>query len=482
MHSANATDTVRRSSRVQFTLPIAVTSLEPAAPFSEVCETMVVNAHGCSMFSPQRLDAGVPIQFRKREGRVIMAHVVDCQPMASGQHGWQLSARLDQPGNFWELESCPEDWARLLDLPSTGSQAPRKLAKGQTHPASTLKLVSDKTHLQLTDSDLRAMIAQAVQPLQAEVAELKERLAQGGARRSQFEISLSHIPPEVEEKLGQRLRQDLGEQVLTQTRTQSEQVFEAAKEAIGKKIRDAQNEFREHLTKELQTVEQQAQSLSQEIAASVGKRFDSGLERLQQQALEAGTRAEAKGEEHLRSLKQRLGQEHDSYRREMQKVQEAAASESSKLQSQLTTLGARVTELDDRACKLESDLDTRLARMATDAVSSARVQLEVAVDVVLKELSTRNAKELEAQLNEARSKLKTVQKGIEASVSELVKTEVAAGLLSFGQTMEALAQDSVGRWRVALARDLGSLAKILGEPFRPAEVFPNSEASESAAD
>jgi hypothetical protein len=64
----------------------------------------------------------------------------------------------------------------------------------------------------------------------------------------------------------------------------------------------------------------------------------------------------------------------------------------------------------------------------------------------------------------------------------LVKTEVAAGLLSFGQTMEALAQDSVGRWRVALARDLGSLAKILGEPFRPAEVFPSSEAGESAAD
>jgi hypothetical protein len=48
--------------------------------------------------------------------------------------------------------------------------------------------------------------------------------------------------------------------------------------------------------------------------------------------------------------------------------------------------------------------------------------------------------------------------------------------------MEVLAQDSVGRWRVALARDLGSLAKILGEPFRPADVYPSREAGESAAD
>ena len=48
-------------------------------------------------------------------------------------------------------------------------------------------------------------------------------------------------------------------QVLQQTRQQSEQVMEATKEAIGKKIREAQNEFREHVTKELQQVGQHAQ-------------------------------------------------------------------------------------------------------------------------------------------------------------------------------------------------------------------------------
>ena len=40
MHSVNAAESMRRSSRVPITLPIAVTSLEPTRPFSEIlaCE------------------------------------------------------------------------------------------------------------------------------------------------------------------------------------------------------------------------------------------------------------------------------------------------------------------------------------------------------------------------------------------------------------------------------------------------------------
>jgi hypothetical protein len=168
----------------------------------------------------------------------------------------------------------------------------------------------------------------------------------------------------------------------------------------------------------------------------------------------------------LRSLQQRLGEEHAAYRREMQQVQASAASESSRLQTQVTGLGARISELDDTACRLESGMDARLSQMANDAISGARIQLETQVDVVLKELGSRNAKELGIQLDDACGKLKTVQKGIETSVSELVRTQIAATLLSFGETMDALAKDSVGRWRVALAKDLDSVAKILGGQFQ----------------
>ncbi len=135
MHSANVPETMRRSSRVPITLPIAVTSLEPSAPFSEICETLVVSAHGCAIFSPAKLEAGIPVQFRRKGGGVTKAHVVDCQPMAAGQHGWQVAAKLDQPENFWGLETCPEDWGRLVDIHSDDPQPTRRVAvrsdKGQ---------------------------------------------------------------------------------------------------------------------------------------------------------------------------------------------------------------------------------------------------------------------------------------------------------------------------------------------------------------
>ena len=86
----------------------------------------------------------------------------------------------------------------------------------------------------------------------------------------------------------------------------------------------------EHVTQELQKVEQQAQTLSEDITSKVGQHLQSGGERFKQQVSEAGSRFEQQGEQHLRSLQQRLGDEHATYRREMQQVQAAAASESSR--------------------------------------------------------------------------------------------------------------------------------------------------------
>jgi hypothetical protein len=447
MHAPNLPD-LRRSSRLPIALPILVTSLEPDSGFSEVCETLVVSAHGCAMRSSMKLDAGVPVQFQSKDGRWTMAHIVDCQPMDSDQQGWKLGARLDQPDNFWGLETWPDDWSQLSELPARVEQPPR----GKRLPEY---------------ARFRAVIAEFVEPLQAEIKELREKLAQGSPRRSQFEISLSHIPSEVEEKLLVRLREDLGVQVLRQTRQQSEQVLEAAKEAIGKKINEAHNEFREQVGQDLQAVEQRAQGFSEEIIDAVQKHLVSGAERFQKQVLEAGIRLERRSEEFLRALQQRLSEEHDMCRRDMQRVQEAVGSESSRLQAQNADLATRMAKLDETARQLESDLDSRLVQMGSDIISGARTQLERALDVVLKELGTRNSQELGKQLDDACEHLKSVQKGIEGSISQLLKAHVTGTLLSFGQTMEELAQDSVGRWRQALAKDLSSLANTLGRQFRP---------------
>ncbi len=124
MHNAKSPAALRRSSRVPINLPVLVTSLEPGTRFSEVCETLVVNAHGCAMRSPVKLDAGVLLHFHSKEGRETTAKVIACQPMAADRSAWQLAARLDRPENFWGLTSCPPDWA-LLPVRSSISRRTR---------------------------------------------------------------------------------------------------------------------------------------------------------------------------------------------------------------------------------------------------------------------------------------------------------------------------------------------------------------------
>jgi len=113
MQNANSPAVLRRSSRVPVNVPVLVTSLEPGTRFSEVCETLVVNAHGCAMRSPVKLDAGVLLHFHSKEGRETTAKVIACQPLEADRTSWRLAARLDRPENFWGLTTCPADWAQL---------------------------------------------------------------------------------------------------------------------------------------------------------------------------------------------------------------------------------------------------------------------------------------------------------------------------------------------------------------------------------
>ena len=621
MTARKTPQTSRRSSRVPATIPTLVTCLEPRSHFSEICETLVVNAHGCALRSPMPLDAGIPMQLQIGEGRLATAHVVDCQPIGSDGQGWRVGAQLDHPANFWGLKPCPEDWLRMLEMSAPAEQHPTN--GGKTAPKMPM---------------LRELVTELVEPLQAEITELREKLAREGPKRSSFEVSLTHIPPEVEEKLELRLRQDVGTQVLNQSRQQAEEVLAAAKTAIEQKISEGQDEFRQRAAQQLQALEQRAYGISEEVADRVRQHLRAGAEELGQQVSEAGTRLQQEGQDFLKTLQQRLGEEHETHRREMEKVQAAVTSEAARLQAQISDLGGRIGKLQESARRFESDLDTRMAQMAGESVAGARAKIETAaeavlsaqlarlnaqisekmlpvlgqaesliadvrsttdslraendraglqiaavreekkqfqqwlgeqasaykaelrarleqeilksasgaaaqletdlkaslathldraridltaemerlmngaktlekslvqetgswlaqqstdfqkqihdaltetggrirgrVDLAVEEISARNAKELGNRLDEACEHLKTLENEIAASVSGSLRAQVAATAQSFEQGIEELAQHSVGRWRLALAKDLNSVAKVLGEHLRP-EVIPD---------
>jgi hypothetical protein len=474
MQRADVADTPRRSSRLPISVPIRVTSLEPAINFSEVCETLVVNAHGCAMRSPVRLEAGVPLRFQTKEGRETMARVVVCQPMESDEPGWKLGVKLDRPENFWGLKPCPEEWMELVEMSKATGPRPRKMSVVNSEPVHqplspnppTLKAVFDKLERQLSDDHLKSLLTELVRPLNADLAEMKEKLVRGESKRSRFEVSLSQIPPELEEQLWSRLRQELGSQALQQAREQGAQVFGAAKAAIEEKITIAQEDFRQRVSQDLQAVEQRSQAISLEMADTVRHQLRAGAEKFQQQALEAGSRLDRRGEEHLQVLHQRLGEEHDAYRREMEQVQAAVESKSAQLEARVVDLGSRTGKLDESVRRFESNLDAHLEKIAGDIVTAASTELDSTAGVVLRKLKTDGAKDLENQLDQACRRLNTIQKEIEGSISGALKAQVAEAMQAFEQTMEELAEHSVGRWRLALAKDLNSVATLLGEKIR----------------
>jgi hypothetical protein len=138
MQSSTIPITSRRSSRVPTAMRILVTSLTPEAHFSEICETLVVSAHGCAMQSPARLEAGVPVQFHTKDGRETTGYVVDCQPIGSDERSWRLGATLDRPENFWGLKTCPEDWISPGNADAGRQHSSRKPAETVRPPQKSI--------------------------------------------------------------------------------------------------------------------------------------------------------------------------------------------------------------------------------------------------------------------------------------------------------------------------------------------------------
>ena len=228
-------------------------------------------------------------------------------------------------------------------------------------------------------------------------------------------------------------------------------MLEAARAAIDQKTTESHDQFLQRVTRELQAVEQRTQGLSTEFGHNLREHLNRGLGELHQEVVDAGNRLKRLSEDLLQVMEHSLGEEHDARRRQLEQVQAAVSSESARLQQQIADLDRRMGKLDESACRLESGLDKRLSQMALDTVSSARSQMESALEAALNELGTRNAQELGNQLDEAGANLKIIQKGIEASASESLKIQVADTLQSFEHSMDDLAQKSVERWRIAFA-------------------------------
>jgi len=465
MQDGSSSAGLRRSSRVPTALPILVTSLE-GTHFSEVCETLVVNAHGCAMLSPAKLDTGVALRFHSKDGRETTARVVSCQPVGPDHRRWRLGARLDQPDNFWGLSDCPEDWAlpvtptRLSHVfPPTTTLAPYKM---QLPPQPSPEAMMDTLARRL-EGPVKRLISETVLPLQTEIAELKERLAHREANPGRFELSLNSIPPELEQRVKLRLRDDLGPQVLQEAREQYANLLAAAKTTIDQRTNEGYDEFVRRVSQELGTVESRAEAVAGQISENAHLTLQRGIEDVRQHVLDGGNALKRLSNELFEYLQQNLNDEHNARREDLEKLRTAIGAESSRLIEQIEYIEGRIAKLDQSARELESGLDKRLSQMASNTVKDARAQLEAAAGEIHDELMARAGKSVGDQLEQASQTMRSVQTGIVASASDALKAHAEENLLTFRRSTEDQAERSVERWRRKLADSLNAASKNLGE-------------------
>ena len=464
MHNENTLVSLRRSSRIPATMPILVTSLD-GAHFSEVCETLVVNAHGCAIRSRAKLDPGVSLHFHSKDGRGITAQVVSCQPMESDSQSWRLGARLEHPGNFWGLQNFPKDWtvSRTSALP----KVPQLAAPAQ----SSVQLSGGPSEWpesspQLSEKYVKRVIVELVRPLHVEITAMKEKLARADANRSRFDVSLSSIPPELEQQLEQRLRQDLGPKVIEEARQQSSHMLSATKAAIEQMVVEVQAAFQRRSKEELEIVEQRAGQISAHIVETIREQLRDGVGDLQRKLVDGRNQLRRTSDELLVSLQTSLNAEHNTRREELEQLRVGVAAESLRLHEQIEQLDGRISTLDESLRSWESGLAGSLSHMATDALNNTRNEIEGVADSILQELKTRGAQTVANQMDEATGNMRIVQKGIIASVSESLKAQSAEALQEFEHSLDELSHSSIERCRNRIATGLNAVVKNLGEQFQ----------------
>jgi hypothetical protein len=102
---------IRRSTRLPLEVPVRVTSLNPAVPFSEQCNTTLVNAHGCGLIATRALTQGIQVRLEIVSAkRHTTARVGEVVPLGGDPETWLVGLELDVPGNFWGIEYAPSDW------------------------------------------------------------------------------------------------------------------------------------------------------------------------------------------------------------------------------------------------------------------------------------------------------------------------------------------------------------------------------------
>jgi hypothetical protein len=125
MDTEKSPESGRRSTRIRAQILLRITSLDPAAPFSETGHTLVLNTQGCGVRLSCPLQPGVAVSLDDLPiGKSVTARVANCVPLGTGGQWWMVGIALDEPGNVWGIHPAPADWGSEAPVASAAAAAP----------------------------------------------------------------------------------------------------------------------------------------------------------------------------------------------------------------------------------------------------------------------------------------------------------------------------------------------------------------------
>jgi hypothetical protein len=158
---------IRRSTRLPLKVPVLVTSLDAAHPFSEPCDTTLVNAHGCGLIAAREMAHGIQVRLEIVSAkRHTTARVSEVVPLGGDPETWLIGLELDVPGNFWGIEYAPSDWK--IEEPVPPAAEPARPDRRNEQETSVAAKPARSRRWRLTDISAGACYLETAAPLPAQ--------------------------------------------------------------------------------------------------------------------------------------------------------------------------------------------------------------------------------------------------------------------------------------------------------------------------
>ena len=298
----------RRSTRVRARIPLLISSLDPALPFSILSETMMVNAHGCLAKVPQPFEVGMPVRLRVPKsppaktadsgmldgGSEATARVVICEPIGKGESAWVVGIELDTPRNLWGLTPSPEDWKPFETETESKPSAPVTPRAGLLLKMPVWPLASSSTKSAVPSRATQDEINKQFAAQLETIARLEQRLAAveslPNALREQLSQAQQQMMVRVREQLSAALAQSVGqlqeELAICRKKTEDGQQIRAA---VAEQLEQLPWQVQQHAEAVLQPLQESARAEIQRLIAEARPQHEQEAARLQ--ALEASAQA-----------------------------------------------------------------------------------------------------------------------------------------------------------------------------------------------